>query len=255
MADSSCIGIPLRIIALVQERNRLFEYPIEDLEAAIRDYGFQCMQCGRCCTRRINGHIFLLDNDTDTVRAMDTDALTPAPDPEFCDQHGTFYVSGYAVRMRDDADGSCWFLDDNRCRIYDKRFPVCRTYPHMLRRGAGDGGQAAWRTFSRVNGHGRYREAISDQECSALARAIREYENAVLSHQISFLETVHEYFTINTLWHDSEMYLRQVQEILSGKPTTVMVYHAGELEECTIRGERLFSDISSLTGAPVTVSL
>lgn len=252
MAGGSCIKIPHRIIALMQERNRLFEYPSEDLEAVIRECGFRCTQCGRCCTRRINGHIFLLDHDTAAVRAMDADALVPAPDPEFCDQNGTFYVSGYAVRMKDDKDGSCWFLQDNRCRIYDKRFSVCRIYPHMLRRIAGEGGQAAWHTFSRPDGHGRHKEPLSDQECSALARAIREYENAVLSHQISFLETVHEYFTINNLWHDGGMYVRQVEALLSGKPVAVMVYHAGELEERIVREPGIFSDASSLHGLPAT---
>ena len=34
------------------------------------------------------------------------------------------------------------------------------------------------------------------------AREIKEYENAFLTQQISFLETIHEYFTVNGLRHD-----------------------------------------------------
>jgi len=47
--------------------------------------------------------------------------------------------------------------------------------------------------------HGRYDTDISDEECLALAREIKEYENAFLTHQISFLETIQEYFTLHQL--------------------------------------------------------
>jgi len=231
MGTSSLFPIPYRIIALMQERNRLFAYPLDLLAGEIKATGFRCTRCGTCCTRSVNGHIFLLDYDVAEVKKIDPAAFEPAPDPEFCDQNGTLYISGYALRMKNDNLGSCWFLENSRCRIYDRRFSVCRIYPHMLRRNADADGQVTWGQFSRHNEHGQYNWDIPDDECLALAREIKEYENAFLTQQISFLETVHEYFAVHKLRHDQEMFGCRMQGVLRGEPVKVMVYHAGELEE------------------------
>ena len=114
---------PTALLPSRQKKHALFDYPIERLAGVIKDVGFRCTACAKCCTRAFNGHVFLLDRDVTAVRAIDSHALEPAPDPEFCDQNGTFYVSGYALRVREDAEGSCWFLENGRCRIYDRQ--VC----------------------------------------------------------------------------------------------------------------------------------
>jgi Fe-S-cluster containining protein len=231
MVSASGIPIPYRIIALMQERNRIFGYPLEHLAAVISTTGFRCTCCGACCTRAVNGHIFLLDHDVAEVKKIDPGAFRPAPDPEFCDQNGTLYVSGYALRMKNDAQGSCWFLENKKCRIYEQRFSVCRIYPHLLRRNADETGIVSWQLFAMTGGHGQYRQNIPENECLALAREVKEYENAFLTHQISFLETIHEYFSVHNLRHDQEMYDHQMGRYSQGEPVSVMVYHAGELEE------------------------
>lgn len=227
MTPAPQVPIPCRIVALLQEQNRLFAYPQEELADAIRSAGFRCTGCGTCCTQAVNSHIFLLDRDVDAVAALDSGAYVPAPDPEFCDQNGILYVSGYALRMKD--DGSCWFLDGRRCRIYDRRFSGCRIYPHMLRRGAGNGGTVAWRRFAHPGEHGRRDPGLTREECLDIAREVFEYENAFLTQQITFLEAVHEYFTVHGLRHDSAAYARSMEKFHSGKPVTVMTYHAGEM--------------------------
>ena len=227
--------IPYRIIALMQERNRLFAYPVERLAGEILAAGFQCDRCGTCCTRSVNGHIFLLDHDVTEVKKIDPTAFEPAPDPEFCDQNGILYVSGYALRMKNDVSGSCWFLENQRCRIYEQRFSGCRIYPHMLRRNADMTGRVTWRHIAKVNEHGRYHQVVPENECLALAREIKEYENAFLTHQISFLETLHEYFSVYDLRHVQETYDHQLQGFLQGDPVNIRVYHAGELEEHRIK--------------------
>lgn len=224
------ISIPCRIVALVQEQNRLFGYPAEKLADAIQKTGFSCTCCGKCCTRKINQHIFLLDRDIDSLRSLDPAAYCPAPDPEFCDQEGTLYVSGYAVRMKE-PDGSCWFLSNNLCRIHDNRFLVCRIYPHMLRRGAGMDEAREWCTFSRMQEHGKYHVEIPKEECIDLAREILEYENAFLTQQISFFETLHGHFIAHGLHHDPAMHAQMTAQAKLGKPVRIKVYHAGELEE------------------------
>lgn len=136
------------------------------------------------------------------VKTIDPAACEPVPNPEFCDQSGMLYVSGYTILMKNDMQGSCWFLHDHRCRIYNRRFFGCRIYPHMLRRGRGPGGTVTWQKFARRNEHGQYKSALSFEDCLVLAGKIREYENAFLTQQISFLETVFEYFTVHELRHD-----------------------------------------------------
>jgi hypothetical protein len=100
MVVVSTVPIPYRFIALMQKCNSLFAYPLERLAGEIRATGFQCSCCGTCCSRSVNGHIFLLDRELADVKKIDSDAFEPAPDPKFCDQNGMLYVSGYAIRMK-----------------------------------------------------------------------------------------------------------------------------------------------------------
>jgi len=69
------IPIPGRIIALMQERNRLFAFPAEQLAREIRKTGFRCSRCGSCCTSPVNNHIFLRDRDVNDLRTIDFAAL------------------------------------------------------------------------------------------------------------------------------------------------------------------------------------
>lgn len=231
MIAASRIPIAYRIIALMHERNRLFAYPLEQMASDIWSSRFRCTCCGACCTRAINNHIFLLDHDVIEVKKIDPDAYEPAPDPEFCDQNGMLYVSGYALRMKDDTNGSCWFLEDGKCRIYDQRFSGCRIYPHMLRRSAGAPGHVTWRQFARKGSHGRYDPSMTFGECLMLAQEVKEYENAYLTQQISFLETIHEFFLVHNLWHDQERYDLQMKYFSQGNPVMIKVFYDGDLEE------------------------
>jgi len=231
----SLIPVPLRIAALIQERNRLLEYPLECLAAIIQEIGFRCTSCARCCTRAFNGHVFLLDRDVTSVRKFDPAAIEPAPAPEFCDQNGIFYVSGYALRTRDDDSGSCWFLENGRCRIYDRRFAICRIYPYMLHREPDEHGDVDWRQFSGLEQHGEYDAVISDNESLDLARETKEYENAFLTQEIQFLEFIQDYFSRHGLRHVQKVYDDQIRRFNRGDEITVMVYYDGLFEPHQIR--------------------
>ncbi len=227
----SLTPIPLRIAALTQERNSLFEYPLERFAGIIREIGFSCTSCAKCCTREFNGHVFLLDRDVTAVKAIDPDALEPAPSPEFCDQNGTFYVSGYALRTQDDNKGSCWFLEEGKCRIYDNRFVICRIYPYMLHREPDEHGTVDWRQFSGLDQHGEYNATIPDEESLDLAREAKEYENAFLTQEIQFLEYMQHYFTRHRLRHVQKIYDDLLRGFLKGDEITIKVYYDGGLEE------------------------
>ena len=235
MTGISHVPIPFRIIALVQERNRLFEYPLERLAGVIREVGFRCEMCGECCARAQNGHVFLLDRDVEEIQSIDPTAIEPAPEPEFCDRTGTFYVSGYTLRTKGDAAGSCWFLEDGRCRIYDRRVSVCRIYPYILHREPDETGTVDWRHMAGFGHHGVYHQEIPDEECLVLAREIKEYENAILTREISFLEFVQDYFAKHRLGHVQQVYDERMRRFSRGEPIIVMVYHDGHLEEHTCR--------------------
>jgi len=231
----SLIPIPLRIAALTQERNRLLEYPIERLAGVIKEIGFRCTSCAKCCTRAFNGHVFLLDRDVTVVKAIDPAALEPAPDPEFCDQNGIFYVSGYALRTQDDDSGSCWFLENGRCRIYNRRLTICRIYPYMLHREPDEHGNVDWRQFSGLDQHGEYGTVLSEDESLDLARETKEYENAFLTQEIRFLEFMQEYFSHHHLRHVQKVYDDQIRRYNHGDEIVVRVYFNGLLEEYRIR--------------------
>ncbi len=226
----SLVPIPFQIIALTQERNSLFEYPLDSLVEIIRELGFRCTSCARCCTHEFNGHVFLVDHDVTAVKTIDPGALEPAPYPEFCDQNGIFYVSGYALRTKDDAPGSCWFLENGRCRIYSQRFTICRIYPFMLHREPDDAGVVDWRQLSGLNEHGEYHHDAPMEECLTLARQVKEYENAILTQEISFLECIQNYFLEHNLRHVQKVFDDRMRRFSKGEPVTVMVYYAGELE-------------------------
>lgn len=234
----SLIPIPYQIIALTQERNSLFEYPPDRLSGIIREIGFRCISCARCCTREFNGHVFLLDHDVAGVKTIDPGALEPAPYPEFCDQNGIFYVSGYALRAKDDPRGSCWFLENGRCRIYNQRFSICRVYPYMLHREPDERGNVDWRQLSGLNEHGEYHHDISVEECNTLARQVKEYENAILTQEISFLEFIRDYFANHNLRHVQKVYEDQMRRFTRGETITVMVYYAGQLEKHQVKKSR-----------------
>lgn len=234
MVIVSLVPIPYRIAALTAEKNALFSYPPDRLSGIIRDVGFRCTSCAKCCTRAFNGHVFLLEQEVATARAIDPDALEPAPDPEFCDQHGTFYVSGYALKVKDDKEGSCRFLENGRCTIYDRRFAICRIYPYMLHREPDEDGIIDWRQISGFEKHGKYNAKITDEESRTLARETMEYEHAFLDHQIAFLECVQQWFARHQLRHVQKVYDDRMRQFKKGSPLTVMVYTGGQFEKCQV---------------------
>lgn len=227
----SLTPIPFRIAALTQERNGLFEYHLERLADIISGIGFSCTCCAKCCTREFNGHVFLLDRDVTALKKMDPEALAPAPGPEFCDQNGVFYVSGYALRTKNDDKGSCWFLENGKCRIYETRFAICRVYPYMLHREPDEHGKVDWRQFSGLDKHGDYGAKLHTEECLAIARETKEYENAFLTQEIQFLEFIRDYFSAHGLRHVQKVYDDRMRGFVRGEEITVMVYYDGDLEE------------------------
>ncbi len=230
---NSIKGIEKKTGELEEELRLLKEYDIEELCSTIRDVGFSCTLCGRCCTNEFNGHVFLLDDDTEKVRTIRPDAIAPAPFFELCDQDGNFYVSGYSLKSNE--NGECIFLRENRCTIYNDRFSICRIYPYMLHREYGEDGKIAWRQISGLNEHGEYNTKIPDDECRKAAEETIEYEKAFLEKEIAFYSDALRHFTENGLKPVRKIYDRGIRAFHSGEPVTVYVHYRGSFEKNTLK--------------------
>ena len=217
------------IIQRRQELQGVIDYPDETLSSIIREIGFKCDLCGKCCTAEFNDHVFLLDTDAARVKQIAPDALVPAPYYEFCDREGRFYVSGYALKSR--PDGSCIFLEQGLCSIYSQRLTICRIYPYMLHREADEDGNMDWRQISGLNEHGCYHTVIKDGQSRKIAVETKEYEMAFLEQEIGFLEAVDVHFGENGLRHVQGIYDKQMRHFQNGGGIEVLVYFDGELEK------------------------
>lgn len=221
--------IDTRLAEVQEELLDLKNFPDTEFVGIIKELGFKCELCARCCTREFNDHVFLLDPDLEQIRAIDSDAVTPAPYYEFCDQNGRFYVSGYALKTK--PDGSCFFLENKRCRIYENRPSICRVYPHMLHRDADETGKVDWRQISGLNEHGSYHSELDDSTCEEIVRETRAYEEAYLKQMIDFFEAVKTHFRKKGLKHVQRTYDRKMREFIKGEcGLEIFVYCKGGFE-------------------------
>jgi Fe-S-cluster containining protein len=229
----TAISIEDKIRELKEEIEALAAYPDEEFLHIIKDVGFECTLCGKCCTRDFNDHAFLLDADAEAIKTIDESALVPAPYYEFCDNKGEFYVSGYAIRAN--RDGTCHFLEKGRCKIYEQRPQICRIYPYMLHReeaacGGDDEGVLDWRQISGLNRHGSYYGEIGDEECRQIVKEVRAYETDFLKQELAFLEAIKVHFEKHGLKASPMAYDRQMRLFDRGGKVKVNVFYRGGFE-------------------------
>jgi hypothetical protein len=107
----------------------------------------------------------------------------------------------------------------------------------MLHREADAQGSVDWRQISGLDKHGEYNHEIPADECRILARETKEYENAFLTQEISFLEFMQDYFNRHRLRHVQKVYDDRVRQLKKGTPVRVMVYSDGQLDEHRVTRE------------------
>jgi len=226
-------SIETGLVEAKEELEGVRNYPDSDFACIVKELGFKCELCARCCTKEFNDHVFLLDADAAVIKEIDPEALEPAPYYEFCDQKGRFYVSGYALKTK--PDGSCVFLENKRCKIYEKRPSICRVYPYMLHREADETGVVDWRQISGLNEHGSYHSEPEDSECEEIVRETKAYEEAYLLQLIDFFKAVQEHFEKNSLKHVQRTYDKRIREFRKGGiEIVVFVYCEGRFEKHTL---------------------
>ncbi|NYT17904.1 MAG: YkgJ family cysteine cluster protein, partial [Methanomicrobiales archaeon] len=137
-----------------------------------------------------------------------------------------------------DAARSCLFLEDGRCRIYHDRPMVCRVYPYMLHREPDGEGIIDWRQISGLDEHGCYHTEISREESFRIARETRAFEEALLCHEMAFLEFTGDYFSRHGLRHVRKVYDDRMREFKRGAEVRVMVYSQGCFEPWEVRPDQ-----------------
>lgn len=83
---------------------------------------FKCTGCGTCC--RWTGSVLLTHRDI-----ADMAVWLGLSEQQFIDRHTRLAPSRIQLALNDQSDGSCSFLEGNRCRIYEARPEQCRSFP------------------------------------------------------------------------------------------------------------------------------
>lgn len=84
---------------------------------------FKCSGCGGCC--RWGGYVLLTERDI-TVMAEHLGLS----EIEFIETHTRLAANRKQLALFDQEDGSCAFLEGNRCSVYDARPEQCSSFPY-----------------------------------------------------------------------------------------------------------------------------
>ncbi|HJJ48748.1 MAG TPA: YkgJ family cysteine cluster protein [Methanocorpusculum sp.] len=138
------------------------------LEDDLKKSGFACRMCAKCCSGPDNEVMVSPDEVDVLIQASGLSfAEIAEPYPEwFQKKGGGRFTLGWILKRGQ--DGSCMFLKDGRCLVYQARPHICRTYPFMLNRGE--------LIISECEGCGG--APMSDEDAKALARALCTREEA-----------------------------------------------------------------------------
>ncbi len=212
---------------LENEIRGIIDFPDDRFEGIIREVGFFCDLCGRCCTREFNDHVFLLDHDVERIiEVAGREVLRQAPYYEFCDNLGRFYVMGYALRTK--SNGDCIFYTMGRCDHYADRPEICRIFPYMLHREEDDEGNLDWRQIGGLNLHGLYHGEVGVEEARKILKNVKRYEIAFLKQKLAFLDKIKEHFKKHGLKHSQQIYDRKMRELKRGGEIEVYVFERGD---------------------------
>ncbi|HJJ29255.1 MAG TPA: YkgJ family cysteine cluster protein [Methanocorpusculum sp.] len=139
------------------------------LEDDLKKSGFRCRMCAKCCSGPDN-EVMVSPDEIDVLCRASGLAFSEiaGPYPEWLPKKGGRFTLGWVLRRG--KDGNCMFLENGRCRYYQVRPHICRTYPFMLNEGK--------LLISECDGICEANAPLSDGEAKELARALRDREAA-----------------------------------------------------------------------------
>lgn len=90
---------------------------------------FDCSMCARCCgdTEDTVRHVLLLKTEAEKIAKKTSQDIQA-----FAKEVYGFEPYCYEMK-KTETEGKCFFLENNRCRIYDVRPIICRFYPFELK--------------------------------------------------------------------------------------------------------------------------
>lgn len=91
---------------------------------------FECQRCGACC--RWEGHVILTDEDIARLAVA-----TALSEVDFIERYTILAANRCQLSLAEQADGSCIFLKEDRCSVYEARPRQCRSFPHQWRVNSG----------------------------------------------------------------------------------------------------------------------
>lgn len=211
-------------------------FPEHEFTEIIREVGFECDFCGKCCTSEFNDHVFLLDEDASRIiDNVGRDCLRPAPYYDFCDNLGRFYVMGYA--LKNNQEGNCIFYTGSRCKHYEIRPSVCRIYPYMLHREEDEQGNVGFRQVSGLSEHGTYHNEIDNAACHDIFEDVKKYETAFLDQKIRFMDLIKNHFKKQNLTHKRQLYDKRMRDFEKGEEIEVYVFYNGKFDKNIVSKE------------------
>lgn len=219
-----------------KEIEDIISFSDRDYLKIIKEVGFECDLCGKCCTGEFNDHVFLLDEDAQKlIENVGWECLRPAPDFELCDDLGRFYVMGYALKVKQ--NGDCIFYTAGRCQHYQIRPQICKIYPYMLHREQDDRGINEFRQISGLDLHGTYHNEISDGSCREILRSVKKYESGFMKQKLRFFKEIEKYFNEHKLKESRQKYDIMMREYNKGSQIEVHVFFNGKFKKELISKE------------------
>jgi hypothetical protein len=98
----------------------------------IKQTGFKCIQCGKCCREEYGDNtvaVFPFEIRCICEKTgMDwNEVVLPTPSGD-TDSEGNIHTFEWVIRT----NGDCIFLKDGMCSVYEERPYICKTYPFYL---------------------------------------------------------------------------------------------------------------------------
>jgi Fe-S-cluster containining protein len=135
---------------------------------------FECKGCSRCCRGAFGDNtVTVFPDEIRKIMAATgldwLDIVEPEEEGDE-DEYGNCHAFEWALRKK--PDGDCIFLESGRCRIYESRPHICRTYPFYLDEGKVGHGECDGLGCGDAKGsHSMAQELI--------VRSIRELEESI----------------------------------------------------------------------------
>jgi Fe-S-cluster containining protein len=148
---------------------------VERIADAVESVGFECTDCGECCTSGDGPLAVTVFPDerrelADVAGATPEDVTEPSP-------FGGEETFEWTVRR--DACGDCFFHEGDACSVYEKRPAVCRTYPFAIR--FDDSGSVNAERTVELDGTDT---TLVVGECEGTGRGIAREKAVELAHEI-----------------------------------------------------------------------